>query len=233
MAGEGGRWNGNAATDWGDRRGTDRSAYFRRWRWRYEEERIYGDSYASGCHRSDVAPLNSAQLPVSSSFNVACSGASSANVISSSSGGRSHNGEIPQVDQLAGIAAGHDIELVVVTVGGNDLGFSDIIVSCLTGYVTSTRWAPNTCNREEQVAVAERMPAAMAGVAAALQDIRRTLTAAGDSQYRIVLQSYPAPLPAASQFRYPETGWKRTTTGGCPFWDVDADWAAATSCCPT
>jgi hypothetical protein len=43
--------------------------------------------------------------------------------------------------------------------------------------------------------------------------------------YRLVLQSYPSPIPRSSEFRYSESGWDRTLVGGCPFWDVDADWA--------
>ena len=175
--------------------------------------------------RADLRLL-SAELDTDVAFNIACSGASTVNVISASSGGEVHNGERPQTDQLASIAQSYDVEVVVLSVGGNDLGFSDIIIDCVIGYTTSPRFAPNTCADEQREVVAERMPAAMAGVAQSIADIHEALRLAGDDDYRIVLQSYPVPIPGGSDFRYSETGWKRTFIGGCPFWNSDADWAS-------
>lgn len=43
------------------------------------------------------------------------------------------------------------------------------------------------------------------------------------SDYTLVVQTYPQPLPYGSNFRYPETD-ERESTGGCGFWDVDANW---------
>ena len=45
------------------------------------------------------------------------------------------------------------------------------------------------------------------------------------TQYRLVMQGYSSPVPRGAANRYPETGWSRLTTGGCPFWNVDSDWA--------
>ena len=117
--------------------------------------------------------------------------------------------------------------MIVLSIGGNDLGFADIIIDCTIEYNTSPSWWKNTCNGEQQVNVDNRMPAAMAGVAKAIDEIRAVMTAAGqdDSSYRLVLQSYPSPIPRGSEFRYSESGWSRTNTGGCPFWNVDATWA--------
>jgi len=226
LSGEAGRWQGNSSSDWADRNGTDRAATPRRWfGWRYDQELVYGDSYATGCNRSDVAPLLSADLDVDAVFNLACAGATTTNVISASSGGRSHNGEAPQADQLAAIAQDYDIEVVALSVGGNDLGFSDVIIDCIIRYTTSTRFAPNTCALSQSISIGERMPAAMEGVAQSIVDIREALALAGDDDYRIVLNGYPVPIPSGDEFRYPETGFRRTFTGGCPFWDSDADWA--------
>ena len=63
------------------------------------------------------------------------------------------------------------------------------------------------------------------GVAQSITDIREVLKVAGDHDYRIILQSYSVPIPSSDEFRYPQTGFRRTFTGGCPFWDTDADWA--------
>ncbi|MEM9608664.1 MAG: GDSL-type esterase/lipase family protein [Actinomycetota bacterium] len=227
ISGEAGRWEGNSSSDWGDRRGTDRAAYRRGWFWRYDESRVYGESGATGCHRSDVAPILSAGLSVDASVNLACSGADTADIRRAANGGTTHRGEAPQADQLAAFAATHDIELVVLSVGGNDLGFAGIIVACVLDYSTSVSWWQNHCNPEQQAAVDARMPAAMDGVAAAIADVRAVLDEAGQppDSYRFVLATYPSPIPRGADFRYRESGWSRTFTGGCPVWDADADWA--------
>ncbi len=225
IAGEGGRWDGNTSTSWGDRRGTDRSAYRRGWFWRYEEERVYGDSYANGCHRSDVAPIQSAALGAEAVFNIACSGASTVNLLSAASGGQSYRGELPQADQLAAIAATHDVEVVAISVGGNDLGFTDVILDCVVGYSTSTRWNPNTCNEDQQTNLAAALPGVMNDVARVLADVKAILAAHGDADAKVILQGYPSPVPEAGNIRYVETGWDRTFRGGCPFWDADLNWA--------
>ena len=117
-------------------------------------------------------------------------------------------------------AAGHDVEMIVLSIGGNDLGFADIIIDCTIEYNTSPSWWPNTCNGEQQANVDARMASAMAGVGTAIDEIRAVMSAAGDTDYRLVLQ-----IPRGSEFRYSESGWDRTTIGGCPFWNVDASWA--------
>ena len=140
LSGEAGRWEGNSSSDWGDRRGTDRAAYrsggWIRF-WRYDAGRIYGATDRNGCHRSDVAPILSSGIDVDARINLACSGAEAENLWRASSGGSSFKGEAPQADQLAAVAATHDVEMIVVSVGGNDLGFADIILDCTVRYVTS------------------------------------------------------------------------------------------------
>ena len=221
ISGEAGRWDGNSANNDGSRDGTDRA-------WNgsgYDVGSVYVDGTdADGCHRSDVADIHSTGLAVDASINLACSGAQTANVVS---GGTAQNGHAPQVDQLAAVAATHDVEMVVLSIGGNDLGFADIIISCTVDWFTSPWWWKNTCAGDEQPNVDARMPAAMAGVATSIDDIRSTLSAAGQApgSYRLVLRSYPSPIPRASENRYPESGWSRWDDGGCPFWNSDSNWA--------
>lgn len=227
ISGEAGRWEGNWSSSSGDRGGTDRAAY--RWRgiWLYDATRIYGATDSSGCHRSDVAEVISNDIAVDAQVNLACSGADTGNIVRAANGGVSHRGEAPQADQLAAVAAGHDVEMIVLSIGGNDLGFADIIIDCTVEYNTSPSWWPNTCNGEQQTNVDNRMAAAMAGVGTAIDEIRAVMSAAGQGSetYRLVLQSYPSPIPNGNEFRYSQSGWTRTTTGGCPFWNVDATWA--------
>ena len=42
-------------------------------------------------------------------------------------------------------------------------------------------------------------------------------------------QTYPSPIPRGSGFRYSQSGFTRQSTGGCGFWNRDADWANDTA----
>ncbi|MEU7118503.1 GDSL-type esterase/lipase family protein [Streptomyces zaomyceticus] len=218
ISGEAGRWLGNSLTNSGSRNGTDRA-------WTgsaYDPSRVYGAT-AGGCHRSDTAEVRSAGPIASSLINLACSGATTKNVFRASQGGQAYRGEAPQADQLAAVAASHDVELIALSVGGNDLGFADIIRACATDYIV---WY-SYCHDDQQGEVDARIDGVMADVGRSVDEIRAVMTGAGysASDYRIVLQSYPSPIPRASENRYVESGWTRTNTGGCPFWNADSDWA--------
>ncbi|MCG6498160.1 hypothetical protein [Kitasatospora sp. A2-31] len=126
ISGEAGRWKGNSLATGGSRAGTDRS-------WTgsgYDPARIYGSTYASGCDRSDVAEVRSAPTVAQTRINLACSGAVAANVYRAANGGQSFKGEAPQADQLAAVAAQYDVKAITLSIGGNDLGFSDVIETC-------------------------------------------------------------------------------------------------------
>ncbi|MET8539414.1 GDSL-type esterase/lipase family protein [Kitasatospora sp. NPDC004799] len=219
ISGEAGRWKGNAAGTGGSRNGTDRA-------WTggsYDPSRVYGATATSGCDRSDVAEVLSAATGAQNEIDLACSGAVTENVFRASNGGRSYKGEAPQADQLATVARQNDVQLITLSIGGNDLGFADVISTCVQDYLV---WY-SYCHDSAQSRIDDRMPAAMAGVGKAIDEIRAVMADAGyaPSDYRLVLQSYPSPIPRSAEMRYPESGWTRSNTGGCPFWDGDADWA--------
>ncbi|WP_370415690.1 GDSL-type esterase/lipase family protein [Streptomyces fradiae] len=219
ISGEAGRWQGNSLTTSGSRTGTDRA-------WTgstYDPSRVYGSSEANGCHRSDSAEVNSAGALTTEQINLACSGATTKNVFRSVSGGVSYKGEAPQADRLAAVAATRDVKLIALSIGGNDLGFADIITTCATDYIV---WY-SYCHDDQQGVVDAKIDGVMANVGKAVDEIRAVMSGAGyaASDYRIVLQSYPSPIPRSSENRYGESGWTRTNTGGCPFWNLDSDWA--------
>ncbi|MCZ0981950.1 hypothetical protein O1L60_31610 [Streptomyces diastatochromogenes] len=218
VSGEAGRWLGNSLTNSGSRNGTDRA-------WTgsaYDPSRVYGAT-AGGCDRSDVSEVRSAGPIASSLINLACSGATTKNVFRASQGGEAYKGEAPQADQLAAVAAANDVKLIALSIGGNDLGFADVISTCATDYVV---WY-SYCHDDQQAEVDAKIDGVMANVGRSVDEIRAVMTAAGyaASDYRIVLQSYPSPIPRAAENRYAESGWARTNTGGCPFWNADSDWA--------
>jgi hypothetical protein len=113
-------------------------------------------------------------------------------------------------------------------VGGNDVGFGELVGECALDWARSPEDEPDTCHGEAEAAIQGAAPRATRYVTAALHGVRRTLRAAGyeRSDYRLVAIGYPSPLPQGPWFRYPEDGWSRLSEGGCPFWDVDADWAS-------
>ncbi len=225
ISGEGGRWLGNSNDGVDpDRDGTDR-AYRSTWYggWWYDYNAVYPGSYYNGCHRSDVSEIRSSGIGGGSIelVNLACSGAETEHIFRASNGGQMFKGEAPQADQLAALAAGHDIELVVLSIGGNDLGFAAVLTNCVTAFTTGA--AP--CAPAEQPKVEAALPAVMADVSKAIDEIRAALADAGDTQYRFILQSYPSPIARSSEADYSETTWERLHTGGCPFWDADLDFA--------
>jgi lysophospholipase L1-like esterase len=224
ISGEGGRWLGNSVDNAGSRDGTDRACVFTNGVCTsYDESRVYVDgSAADGCHRSDVAEVRSALLPVGRRINIACSGAITSDLYQSADGGTTRHGEAPEADQLLPIAQANRVRMIVVSIGGNDLGFGSIVSACFTAYVERS----TPCSQTQAFRIS---PAALASVqakvATAIDEIRAVMRQAGyaDGDYRLVLQTYALVIPQAADTRYPESGPDRTTFG-CPFYDVDLDW---------
>ena len=221
ISGEAGRWQGNSINPLASRDGTDRAFTGTG----YDLSRVYlPPSDTNGCHRSDVAEIRSGPLPVNERVNISCSGAVTRNIFRTTSGGQGQNGELPQADQLAAVARQKQVKLVVLSIGGNDLGFASIVAACLQAYVTA---AP-PCQASQQAAIDAKFPAAMANVGKAIDEIRAAMKSAGykPTAYRLVLQSYPSAIPRGPEIRVPESDRNaRTNVDGCPVYDSDATWA--------
>ncbi|MFF4343346.1 GDSL-type esterase/lipase family protein [Kitasatospora sp. NPDC001540] len=222
ISGEAGRWSGNSNEPENGWSGTDR-AYDPETDESYPEE-VYGASYENGCNRSDVAEVQSLTLDVRK-LNLACSGATSTAIKLPEHGGEPFKGEPSQALQLQKAVTGQPVRAVVVSIGGNDLGFSDIITECTKQFVNPFGGTPCATDAEQQVK--ERLPGVRTAVVETLADVRTALKRAGhrDGSYRLVLQSYPSPLPDAARVRYPGEKYDRLTEGGCPFFDEDLTWA--------
>lgn len=230
ISGEGGRWLGNGSDPFGDRSGTDRAAHDcdDLLGCSYDPARVYGASEQNQCHRSDLAPIESAAVAVDLHLNLACSGARAVNLWPSASGGEPHFGEPPQADRLRELAGRARVRMVVVTVGANDVGFGDLVAECALAWARSPEDDPRTCHAEAQAEIEAALPAAERKIRLALAGARQALAAAGErpSEYRLVAMGYASPFPSGRWFRYPEEGWSRLNRGGCPIWNADADWAA-------
>src|SRR6185312_17317265 len=73
--------------------------------------------------------------------------------------------------------------------------------------------------------------AQIAAIKTALLNVHQAMANDGyaDSSYSIVVQNYPSPIPNGSGFRYSQSGYTRQSTGGCGFWNTDANWANGTA----
>ncbi|MFG2441204.1 GDSL-type esterase/lipase family protein [Streptomyces sp. NPDC048508] len=219
IAGNAGRWLGNSDTPFGNRSGTDRAVDANG---NYDLTKVYGQT-AGKCFRSDTAEIKMAGVSADHSINLACSGAESKNIWRASHGGETLENEQPQADQLAKVAAAKNVQLIVLSIGGNDIGFGDILAKCMTSFMNPFG---SQCNKDQEKIVDARMANSMLGVDKAVKEIRGVMNSAGynASQYRLVLQSYPSPLPRSSEMRYAESGGDRIYHG-CPMYNADLDWA--------
>ncbi len=228
ISGEAGRWAGNSD----DSSQTDALG-----------PTAYDDAGSSeaipGCHRSKSAEIGFGTI---SSANLACSGATTATQPYSSGsdfkpGLDFYNdgaGHIGQALALQNFAASHRVSLVAVSIGGNDFNFGSIVQDCVVDFLTSPTWWKNYCDDDSSVTAnftGSNLAAVQSRIAGALRNVNSALAndGYGTGDYSIVLQTYPSPLPGGSGFRYSESGFTRQSTGGCGFWNTDANWANASA----
>ncbi|MYZ37673.1 MULTISPECIES: GDSL-type esterase/lipase family protein [unclassified Streptomyces] len=238
ISGEGGRWAGNAAASAaGSAWGTDRAAVNCNGDETvcdHDPSKVYGDTGydkgANACDRSDSAEikgLETLDVPLERRFNIACSGATTDNVTTTG-----FKGQRPQIDDLRDIAQNNDVRTVVLSIGGNDLKFADILQDCVKAYFLPSLFNKG-CRGSMEKEFSEGLDPARAKVVRTVEAIRKVLREAGqeDGSYQIVLQSYPNPLPLGRDYRDPENAplppanYSRYLSGGCPFLDADSDWA--------
>jgi hypothetical protein len=79
--------------------------------------------------------------------------------------------------------------------------------------------------REQQQKLDAAVPGAVERVKKAIDEIRAVMATAGYAQtdYRLVLQTYPSVIPRAPEARYAEQSPERSAFG-CPFYDEDLTW---------
>ncbi|GAY10683.1 putative secreted hydrolase [Pseudonocardia sp. N23] len=158
-----------------------------------------GDSYTAGplvpiqtgkpvgCLRStnNYPALVAKGLAFTTSQDVSCSGATTANLAGPQGTGLGTNA--PQLDAL-----GPDVSLVTLGIGGNDIGFVSIIVDCATR--SPVRPSGAACHDHYTAGgtdeLAARIDATAPKIAAALAAITQRAP-----QARVLLVGYPALLP--------------------------------------
>ncbi|MEZ5116349.1 MAG: fibronectin type III domain-containing protein [Candidatus Nanopelagicales bacterium] len=235
ISGEGGRWAGDIDT-WAPTSLVDRlgpTAYY--------DNPTDTAELIPGCHRSKSAEIHFGNLL---SKNLACSGAELTSQIWKGEYKPGidfvnlGNGVVGQAQMLQDFAAAHPstsatpIRLVALSIGGNDFGFGDLVATCVEDFLESTIFKRFYCKDDFSTTdLNQRATTVATNVPIAIANIRTAMSNAGylPSQWTLVVQNYPSPLPEGGtgdhQFRYGQSGYTRFTTGGCPFWDVDATWA--------
>ncbi len=224
ISGEAGRWAGNSVSPTPGNDGTDRACKPDGPTCQVDKTRVYEKGTENGgCHRSDTAEIKSASLPVDERIDLSCSGGVTKNIFRASQGGKGQNGEPPQADKLLPVARSKNVKLIMVSIGGNDLGFASIIAACLQAYEAQT----GPCEPSQQKKIDALKPKVIADVGKAIDEIRAVMTQAGyaKSDYRLIVQTYPSVAPRAAENRYPELPTAQRTANGCPFYDQDSNWA--------
>ncbi len=230
ISGEGGRWAGNTNQSSSKTDALGSTAY-------YDNASNTAETI-NRCHRSKAAEVIIGGGV--NSKNLACSGAKVATFTGSdgyfkpgldfySSG--SNQG---QARMLQNFAAANNVKMITLSIGGNDFNFASIVQTCVTNFLTSPSWWPNYCNDDSSVTSnfsSSNVTAKTTAIKNAILNINTAMTNAGysSSQFAIVVQDYMSPVPTSSGFRYSQSGYTRQSTGGCGFWNNDANWANNTA----
>ncbi|MEV4177036.1 SGNH/GDSL hydrolase family protein [Nonomuraea sp. NPDC049709] len=147
-----------------------------------------GDSYASGTGLKDQQDSQCARSLRSypallagaykSSFKTAtCTGATTASIRNR------QGGKPPQADSLSA-----DTTLVTLTIGGNDIGFSEIIATCVSRAANDRNGNP--CQRHYGDQLRQRIDKLSPRIGTVLKDIKQRSPRA-----QVVLVGYPSLLP--------------------------------------
>jgi hypothetical protein len=217
---------------------------------RYYSGFTYGDkeNYSSQqaqeiidyCHRSGFSAI--ANLAEDYNYkNFACSGATAV------TGGKAPAYK-PGVDfgtigpvsgqaaELQEFAQDNDVQVVVLSIGGNDLGFADIAKACVTSYMLGIVGSPcskgpvitagdvsQAASPENLARVADRVEGAITNIVSAMRSASRP-----DGSWKLVFQSVPLPIASTEEMAFPDSGgsvlYARQNLGGCGIRDIDMDW---------
>jgi hypothetical protein len=230
ISGEAGRWAGNTNQSSSEIDALGSTAYY--------DNAANTAETTSGCHRS-----KSAEIGIGGgvgSANLACSGAQTSTFTASSGDFKpgidfyNSSGKQGQALALQNFATTHNVKMIELSIGGNNYGFASIVQSCVEDFLLSPSWWPNYCNDDSSVTAnftSANVTAQTNAIKGAILNVRTAMANAGygDGMYTIDVQTYPSPIPGGSGFRYSQSGYTRQSTGGCGFWNKDADWANNTA----
>jgi hypothetical protein len=200
------------------------------------------EPYGVKCHRSASA-LMYWNDPGYAAVNLACSGAVVDTKLATGKPGIDFVeeqtqtkgkivGQAQQLQRFAEqvVAKGDSISTVSLSIGGNDVGFADIIADCVQRFLTP---GSRACWRDNSDSTARKaynngkgLTAATDAVLTGGRNIVKALdnaTVARDS-YRLVIHTPPIGVPPANEFETDfggDSGYGRQGIGGCGFTDGD------------
>jgi hypothetical protein len=231
ISGEAGRWAGNTNGSSSNVDALGPTAYY--------DNATNTAEQISGCHRSKSAEIYLGGGV--NGMNLACSGARTYTQTPGSGDFKpgldffsDSSGHLGQALMLQQFAATHNVKAVTVLIGANNFGFADIVQTCIEDFLLSPSWWPNYCNDDSSVKnyfSASNVATQTANITGAILNVRQAMLNDGyaDSAYKIIVQTYSSPIPSGAGFRYSQSGYTRQSTGGCGFWNKDADWANSTA----
>ena len=231
ISGEAGRWAGNTNNGEAYHDALGSTAYF--------DNASNTGEQITRCHRS-----KSAEAYIGggvNGYNLACSGATTSTFTDSNGyfkpgldfydDGAGHQG---QARMLQSFAASHNVKLVVISIGGNNFNFGSVVQTCVEDFLGSPSWWPDYCNDDSSVTAnftSSNVSAQTTAIKNGILNLRTAMANAGYSSagYGFLVQDYMSPIPGGTAFRYSQSGYTRQSTGGCGFWNNDANWANNTA----
>lgn len=221
ISGEAGRWAGNESGGTSNIDALGRAAYW-----------DAGDVEAiERCHRSKSAAIH---IGVVRSLNLACSGAVTRTKVTSDGYFKpgidfyEEGSRKGQALMLQEFAAEHNVKMVALSISGNDFKFAPIFEACVKAYLVPIRTPHCKDDATVQAYLSESAQRTVRGdTTTAILNVAKAMENAGyeDSEWTLVLQLYPQPLPTSANMRYRESGYSRQYDGGCGLRDGDLDWA--------
>ena len=190
------------------------------------------------CHRSKAAEIYIGGGI--SGLNLACSGAKTSTYTDGSGYFKpgidfsdNGSGQLGQAKMLQQFATTHNVKMVAITIGGNNFNFAGIVTQCVADFLGSPSWWPDYCKDDSVVTsqlTTSSINAHRTEIATAFQNVRTAMRNAGyaDSSWTLLVGNYMSPIPNGAGFRYSQSGYTRQSTGGCGFWNADADFANGT-----
>jgi len=217
VSGEAGRWAGNQSLTTTDIDALGKDAY---------HDSASGEKIEA-CHRSESAQIH---IGVARSLNLACSGAKTSSHVDR------HGNWKPGIDffnqgarqgqalMLQEFATTHDVRMVVLGIGFNDLNFEGIVTKCLTQFMLRFTGACQDNPKVKEWLGDNARLQVQRDIADAIRNIRKAMAAAGksDDSWTLAVQVYPRIFPSSARFRYGQ-GLNRQLIGGCGFWNTDVD----------
>ncbi|GES31792.1 ricin-type beta-trefoil lectin domain protein [Streptomyces angustmyceticus] len=181
------------------------------------------DGPTNWCHRSPDAAIHRTGIAADVTYNAACSGAGTGNIVI---GGSKQYGDEPvQSDALAVAARNTRLKMVLLVAGANDdLQFGPVMTDCVVRWFT----LQGTCEPKYQPGWQARVDGLVPKVERTVGDLRTVMRDAGyaDGDYRLVVMSYPSPIgpDVEDNPRYPGK-----LIGGCTGYTSDAGWGRNTA----